>query len=49
MKFPKLADTLEILAKDGAAAFYHGRIAEDLIGDIQEAGISARIDALTIE
>lgn len=44
MKFEKLADTLEIIAKDGAAAFYHGSVAKDLIRDIQDAGISARID-----
>lgn len=30
MKFEKLADTLEIIAKEGADAFYHGRIAEAL-------------------
>lgn len=47
MKFEKLADTLEIIAKEGAEAFYHGRIAEDLIRDIQEAGISAWIASLT--
>lgn len=49
VKFQKLADTLEIIAKDGAAAFYHGTIAKDLIRDIQEAGISAWIDALMID
>ncbi|KAM9360455.1 glutathione hydrolase 5 proenzyme-like [Symphorus nematophorus] len=38
MKFEKLADTLETIANDGAEAFYSGRIAEDLIRDIQEAG-----------
>lgn len=39
VKFEKLADTLEMIANDGADAFYTGRIAEDLIRDIQEAGI----------
>lgn len=39
MKFEKLADTLETIANHGADAFYNGRIAEDLIRDIQEAGI----------
>ncbi|XP_044052964.1 gamma-glutamyltransferase 5a isoform X2 [Siniperca chuatsi] len=38
VKFEKLADTLEIIANHGADAFYTGRIAEDLIRDIQEAG-----------
>lgn len=46
MKFEKLADTLEIIAKDGAAAFYHGSVAKDLIRDIQDAGISTWIDTL---
>ncbi|KAM9394278.1 gamma-glutamyltransferase 5a isoform 1-T2 [Pholidichthys leucotaenia] len=38
VKFEKLADTLEVIAKEGPDAFYKGRIAEDLIRDIQEAG-----------
>ncbi|XP_045891295.1 gamma-glutamyltransferase 5a isoform X2 [Micropterus dolomieu] len=38
VKFEKLADTLETIANHGADAFYTGRIAEDLIRDIQEAG-----------
>lgn len=38
VKFKKLADTLEKIANDGADAFYTGKIAEDLIRDIQEAG-----------
>lgn len=38
VKFEKLADTLELIANHGADAFYTGRIAEDLIRDIQEAG-----------
>ena len=39
MKFEKLADTLEILAKQGADAFYTGQIAEDFIRDVQNEGI----------
>lgn len=46
VKFEKLADTLEIIANEGAGAFYHGRIAEDLIRDVREAGRSAWILAL---
>ncbi|XP_036955424.1 gamma-glutamyltransferase 5a [Acanthopagrus latus] len=38
VKFEKLADTLEEIAVKGADRFYTGRIAEDLISDIQEAG-----------
>lgn len=38
VKFEKLADTLEMIANNGADAFYTGKIAEDLISDIQEAG-----------
>lgn len=39
VKFEKLANTLEMIADGGADAFYTGKIAEDLILDIQEAGI----------
>uniref|UniRef100_A0A671XEN2 Gamma-glutamyltransferase 5a n=1 Tax=Sparus aurata TaxID=8175 RepID=A0A671XEN2_SPAAU len=38
VKFKKLADTLEVIAEKGADEFYSGRIAQDLISDIQEAG-----------
>uniref|UniRef100_A0A671X891 Glutathione hydrolase n=1 Tax=Sparus aurata TaxID=8175 RepID=A0A671X891_SPAAU len=38
VKFKKLADTLEVIAEKGADGFYSGRIAQDLISDIQEAG-----------
>ncbi|XP_048875335.1 glutathione hydrolase 5 proenzyme-like isoform X2 [Brienomyrus brachyistius] len=38
LKFPKLAETLETIAKEGADAFYTGRIANDLIEDITDAG-----------
>ncbi|XP_028269896.1 gamma-glutamyltransferase 5a [Parambassis ranga] len=38
VKFEKLADTLEMIANHGPNAFYTGKIAEDLIRDIQEAG-----------
>ncbi|XP_068422514.1 gamma-glutamyltransferase 5a [Clinocottus analis] len=38
VKFEKLADTLETIANQGPEAFYTGKIAEDLIHDIKEAG-----------
>ncbi|XP_028971759.1 glutathione hydrolase 5 proenzyme isoform X2 [Esox lucius] len=38
VKFEKLADTLDIIAKQGAEAFYTGKVAEDLISDVTEAG-----------
>ncbi|XP_061841852.2 gamma-glutamyltransferase 5a isoform X1 [Nerophis lumbriciformis] len=38
VKYETLADTLATIADLGADAFYTGKIAEDLIRDIQEAG-----------
>uniref|UniRef100_A0A7N6BZ32 Gamma-glutamyltransferase 5a n=1 Tax=Anabas testudineus TaxID=64144 RepID=A0A7N6BZ32_ANATE len=38
LKFPKLAETLETVAKDGADAFYTGKIGQDLVQDIKAAG-----------
>ncbi|XP_070845848.1 glutathione hydrolase 5 proenzyme [Chaetodon trifascialis] len=38
LKFPKLADTMEIIAKQGAEAFYTHKIGHDLIEDIKAAG-----------
>ncbi|KAM4578188.1 gamma-glutamyltransferase 5a [Fundulus diaphanus] len=38
IKFEKLADTLEMIANNGADAFYTGKIAENLVHDVQEAG-----------
>ncbi|KAL7377151.1 hypothetical protein ABVT39_022721 [Epinephelus coioides] len=37
LKFPKLAETMETIAKQGADAFYTGKIGHDLIQDIQAA------------
>lgn len=36
LKFPQLAETMETIAKEGADAFYTGKIAKDLIQDVQE-------------
>ncbi|GAA6220814.1 gamma-glutamyltransferase 5-like [Lates japonicus] len=46
VKFEKLADTFEMIADQGADAFYKGRIAEDLIHDIQEAGGTLTLEDL---
>lgn len=40
LKFSQLAETLEIVAQKGADAFYTGKIGQDLIKDIKEAGWS---------
>lgn len=45
MKREKLADTLEMIANKGPDAFYNGKTAEDLIRDIQEAGIVKQISS----
>ncbi|XP_008291967.1 gamma-glutamyltransferase 5-like [Stegastes partitus] len=38
LKFPQLAETMETIAKQGAQAFYTGKIGHDLIQDIKAAG-----------
>lgn len=38
LKFPKLAETMEIIAEKGPDAFYNGNIGQDLIKDIKDAG-----------
>jgi gamma-glutamyltranspeptidase/glutathione hydrolase len=35
---PALADTMELIAKKGRDAFYHGRVAEDIVGHLRELG-----------
>ncbi|CAL8343319.1 unnamed protein product [Lota lota] len=46
MKFEKLADTLEIVANQGADAFYTGKIAEALIRDLQNEGAKLTMEDL---
>ncbi|XP_059906033.1 glutathione hydrolase 5 proenzyme [Gadus macrocephalus] len=38
LRFPKLADTLETIAAQGADALYNGQIGLDLVQDVKEAG-----------
>uniref|UniRef100_H2MI15 Gamma-glutamyltransferase 5a n=1 Tax=Oryzias latipes TaxID=8090 RepID=H2MI15_ORYLA len=38
VKFEKLADTLEMIANQGADVFYTGKIAKDLVQDVKAAG-----------
>lgn len=47
LKFPKLAETMETVAKQGADAFYTGKIGQDLIQDIQAAGGTLTMEDLT--
>ncbi|XP_076614899.1 glutathione hydrolase 5 proenzyme [Chaetodon auriga] len=46
LKFPKLAETMEIIAKQGAEAFYTGKIGHDLIEDIKAAGGTLTLEDL---
>ncbi|XP_060751446.1 glutathione hydrolase 5 proenzyme [Tachysurus vachellii] len=46
LRYPKLAETLEIIAKEGVDAFYTGKIAQDLIEDVEKAGGSLSLDDL---
>lgn len=38
LKFPQLARTMEIVAQQGADAFFTGKIGQDLVKDVKEAG-----------
>ncbi|KAJ8414780.1 hypothetical protein AAFF_G00023030 [Aldrovandia affinis] len=46
LKFNKLADTMEIIANQGPDAFYNGKIARDLIRDVQDAGGTLSLEDL---
>ncbi|XP_026881102.2 glutathione hydrolase 5 proenzyme isoform X1 [Electrophorus electricus] len=47
LRYPKLAETLETIARHGAEAFYTGKIAHDLISDIEGAGGSLSLEDLS--
>ncbi|XP_034565813.1 glutathione hydrolase 5 proenzyme [Notolabrus celidotus] len=46
LKFPKLADSLEVIAAQGADAFYTGKIGQDLIQDVKAAGGTLEMEDL---
>ncbi|KAM7369039.1 hypothetical protein PAMP_013338 [Pampus punctatissimus] len=46
MKFPQLSETMQIIADDGADAFYNGKIGHDLIQDIKAAGGTIQMEDL---
>ncbi|XP_077594145.1 glutathione hydrolase 5 proenzyme [Stigmatopora nigra] len=46
MKFPQLAESMQIIAENGADAFYMGQMASDLIHDIQDAGGTLEMEDL---
>lgn len=46
LKFPKLAESMEMIAAQGADAFYTGKIGNDLIQDIKAAGGSLEMEDL---
>ncbi|KAF4108429.1 glutathione hydrolase 5 proenzyme [Onychostoma macrolepis] len=50
LRFPQLAETMETISKEGADAFYTGKIAKDLIQDVQERnGILSLEDLSTFQ
>uniref|UniRef100_A0A8C9T0R6 Gamma-glutamyltransferase 5a n=1 Tax=Scleropages formosus TaxID=113540 RepID=A0A8C9T0R6_SCLFO len=46
LRFKQLADTLEVIANQGPDAFYRGKIARDLIQDVQDAGGTLSLEDL---
>ncbi len=50
LKRPKLAKTLEIIAKDGESAFYNGQLTDIIVDEIQSnGGIVTRQDLQNYE
>ncbi|XP_061782950.1 glutathione hydrolase 5 proenzyme [Nerophis lumbriciformis] len=46
MKFPRLAESMEVIAKQGVDAFYNGRIGRLLIQDVKDAGGTLEMEDL---
>ncbi|MBN9387529.1 MAG: gamma-glutamyltransferase [Chloroflexi bacterium] len=46
LKLPELADTLEIISREGAAGFYRGEIAEKIVAELQKEGCQITLDDL---
>lgn len=46
LKLPELADTLEIIGREGAAGFYEGEIAEKVVAELQKGGCPITLDDL---
>ena len=38
VRFPKLADTYQRIAEEGADVFYNGSMAHSIVEDVQQAG-----------
>ncbi|XP_035247681.1 glutathione hydrolase 5 proenzyme [Anguilla anguilla] len=46
LRYPRLAETMATIAKHGADAFYTGKISQDLVKDVQDAGGTLSLEDL---
>jgi gamma-glutamyltranspeptidase/glutathione hydrolase len=44
LKLPELANTLEIISREGADGFYKGEIAQKIVGELQKGGCPISLD-----